>query len=77
MLVKFVRQEHHRGDLVVKVDRFEAARVEPACEVSAMAADYRWNNLEDIRRAKSVIGNALLYGGAATAMMGGRGRRCS
>ncbi len=34
-------------------------------DVNAMAMDLRWNNLEDIRLAKSYIGTGLLVGGAA------------
>ena len=35
-------------------------------DVNAMARDHRWNNLEDIRIAKSVIGSVLLVGGGIT-----------
>ncbi len=31
--------------------------------VNAMAMDHRWNNLEDVRIAKNVIGNVLIAGG--------------
>ncbi len=36
------------------------------CDVNQMAADHMWNNLEDVREAKSVIGNVLLVGGGVT-----------
>lgn len=36
------------------------------CDVNALAGDHRWNNLEDIRRAKSLIGDGLVIGGALT-----------
>ncbi len=36
------------------------------CDVNAMSADHMWNNLEDVREAKSLIGNVLLTGGAIT-----------
>lgn len=39
-----------------------------ACDVNAMAADHMWNNLEDVRQAKSFLGSALLVGGAAVAL---------
>ncbi|XAM00854.1 hypothetical protein OT109_05595 [Phycisphaeraceae bacterium D3-23] len=35
-------------------------------DVNAMARDHRWNNLEDVRRAKSIIGDVLLIGGGIT-----------
>ncbi|MEM9415568.1 MAG: hypothetical protein AAGA29_08845 [Planctomycetota bacterium] len=35
-------------------------------DVNTMARDHRWNNLEDVRRAKSIIGSVLLTGGAIT-----------
>ncbi len=38
-----------------------------ACDVNAMAADHMWNNFEDVRRAKSAIGDALLISGAVVA----------
>jgi tetratricopeptide (TPR) repeat protein len=35
-------------------------------DVNAMARDHRWNNLEDVRRAKSILGSVLLVGGGIT-----------
>ena len=48
----------------------EASRVSAprTIDVAELARDHRWNNLEDVRRAKSLIGNALLVGGAAVAI---------
>ncbi|MDX2117872.1 MAG: hypothetical protein SFY96_06805 [Planctomycetota bacterium] len=37
-------------------------------DVNRMAADVRWNNLEDMRLAKSYIGTGLVVGGAAVAV---------
>lgn len=39
----------------------------PAIDVNAMAASHFWNNLEDVRAAKSTIGDLLVAGGAITA----------
>lgn len=36
-------------------------------DVNRLATDLKWNNLEDMRKAKSYIGTALVVGGAATA----------
>jgi hypothetical protein len=41
-----------------------------ACDLNVMAADHMWNNTEDVRAAKSVLGTALLAGGAAAAAFG-------
>lgn len=37
-------------------------------DVNRMAQDLKWNNLEDMRKAKSVLGDVLLVGGAAVAV---------
>lgn len=42
-----------------------------ACDVNVMAADHMWNNLEDIRRAKSAIGSGMMLGGAITVVAAG------
>jgi hypothetical protein len=63
-LVRFEPQERHRGPLLVCVDGELAASTDAVCDVDAMAQDHRWNNLEDVRRAKSLIGRALTAGGA-------------
>lgn len=47
------------------VPRLNAPR---AIDVAELARDHRWNNLEDVRRAKSLIGNTLMIGGAAVAI---------
>lgn len=38
--------------------------------LNAMALDHRWNNLEDVRIAKSVIGDVLIAGGAVVVVKG-------
>jgi len=43
------------------------ASVAPICNVNAMAEDLRWNHFEDVRVAKSVLGDALLIGGTIVA----------
>jgi len=37
-------------------------------DVNRLARDLKWNNLEDLRRAKSLIGDVLIVGGAAVAL---------
>jgi tetratricopeptide (TPR) repeat protein len=46
----------------------DSQRFPRALDVGDLARDHRWNNLEDVRRAKSLIGNALLVGGGAVAI---------
>ncbi|MFK7961035.1 MAG: hypothetical protein AB8G96_10970 [Phycisphaerales bacterium] len=47
------------------------ARFPSALNVNALAEDYRWNNLEDVRKAKSFFGRALTDVGAAVAFSRG------
>lgn len=42
----------------------------PVLDVNRMADDHMWNNLEDVRRAKSTVGTALLYGGLFATAIG-------
>ena len=42
-----------------------------ACDVNVMAQNHQWNNLEDMRIAKSYIGSALVGAGATTMAIGG------
>ena len=44
------------------------------CDVNQMAASHMWNNLEDVRSAKSAIGNVLMLGGGGVAI-GSRDRK--
>lgn len=49
--------------------RTEAAvEAAAACDVNIMAQSLMWNNLEDVRRAKSFFGNAMMIGGTAVAI---------
>ncbi len=70
-LVRFESRDRGGGDLVIQVDGRRVGRFAPVCDVSAMAIDHRWNNLEDVRRAKSDIGTVLVAGGAGAAIYGG------
>jgi hypothetical protein len=69
-LVHFVPCDPVPSQLTISADSKRLARANPVCDVNAMAADHRWNNLEDIRRAKSFIGNALLAGGLVATAYG-------
>lgn len=52
----------------------EDASYPPVCDVNAMAQSHLWNNLEDVRVAKSMIGTALMEGGMIVAATSGRDR---
>jgi hypothetical protein len=45
----------------------QSLSVPQACDLNTMAQDHRWNNLEDVRTAKSLFGTGMLVGGAALA----------
>ncbi|MBL0928372.1 MAG: hypothetical protein IBJ11_12105 [Phycisphaerales bacterium] len=63
------RTESDRAQLAVLVDgRRESFPA--AADLNEMSRDLRWNNLEDLRRAKSAIGDVLLLGGAAAGAYG-------
>lgn len=69
-LVRFEPQDRDPGPLIVTINDTEVVRQNVVCDVNQMAVDHRWNNLEDVRKAKSAIGTALLYGGAITTGVG-------
>ncbi len=69
-LARFVPQERHHGDLVVSYDGVEQESFRRVCDVNGMSIDMRWNNLENVRVAKSTIGNMLVTGGAITIAAG-------
>ncbi len=70
-LLRFDPQERHRGPITVNINGSHAAKLNPVCDIDRMAVDHRWNNLEDIRIAKSVIGDVLVVSGFAVAAHGG------
>lgn len=53
--------------LLVSLNGAAEPGVPPACDVNVMAADHMWNNMEDVRLAKSVVGSAMVAGGGAAA----------
>ena len=60
------RTRSSASPLVVRVDA--ATTLHPVVtDVNRMARDHRWNNLEDVRLAKSAVGNVLLFGGLIVA----------
>lgn len=56
--------------LIVRAVGGGSRNVPIVCDLNQMAADHRWNNLEDVRRAKSLIGTGLLGAGAVVAGYG-------
>jgi hypothetical protein len=62
------------GAARVRVRRGDAGVDGPfpaAADVNALAADFRWNALEDVRRAKSIIGRTLTDVGLVVALSNG------
>jgi tetratricopeptide (TPR) repeat protein len=55
--------------LVIEADG-QSASYPWACDVNTMAQDHMWNNLQDMRIAKSYLGTGLLLAGGATTMIG-------
>lgn len=51
--------------LRVTVDGGPQQAFGPACDVNTMAMDHMWNNMQDVRVAKSYIGTALIAGAVA------------
>ena len=73
-LVRFSPQDRTRSPLEITA-RGQVLMTAPiVCDVNDMAVDHRWNNLEDVRKAKSAIGNVLLYGGLAATAYGSHQR---
>ncbi len=56
--------------LVVQVNGAAPESFPWACDVNAMAQDHMWNSFEDVRKAKSIIGDVLVTGGLITATTG-------
>jgi tetratricopeptide (TPR) repeat protein len=54
----------------VRVGEGETRRFPVITDVNRMAGDHRWNDTEEIRRAKSILGQALLTGGAIATGVG-------
>lgn len=69
--VRFEPQNSHITPITVEADAQRLAKLDPVTDVNRMALDHRWNNLEDVRRAKSILGDALLVSGLVVASEGG------
>ncbi|MEX0744827.1 MAG: hypothetical protein WD118_04425 [Phycisphaeraceae bacterium] len=70
-LARFVpRYASNNAGLRVQVGEQSGRSYDQVLDVNAMARDHRWNNLEDIRVAKSVIGRGLMHGGLITTAVG-------
>ncbi|NUQ51554.1 MAG: hypothetical protein HUU19_02530 [Phycisphaerales bacterium] len=54
------------GSLAISVNN-APSNAALACDVQTMASDHRWNNLEDVRQFKSLLGTGLIAGGVIVA----------
>ncbi len=58
------------GELQVRVGHVMGRTYTPVQDVNVMAGDHMWNNLADVRAAKSTIGSLMLVGGAIATQYG-------
>ena len=72
-LTRWVPQDRGESRVRVRWDGGEAS-APAACDVNRLAADFRWNALEDVRRAKSLLGRALGDVGLLVAVSDGSNR---
>lgn len=63
--------ESSASPLTYRVNDSNIQMVPVVCDVNQMALDHMWNNLEDIRLAKSAIGRSLMQAGQQMASSGG------
>ena len=64
------RTPSNDAELRVRVGHVMGREYVPVQDVNVMAGDHMWNNLADIRAAKSTIGTLMLYGGVIAAQYG-------
>ena len=76
-LVRFAPQDSGSGPIMVTVGGARGLSYPPVCDVNALAQDHRWRNLDDVRHAKSVIGDVLVIGGAGVIAASNHGRHSS
>jgi len=55
------------GSLAISINNSAPSNAALACDVQTMANDHRWNNLEDVRQFKSLLGTGLIAGGVIVA----------
>jgi tetratricopeptide (TPR) repeat protein len=72
MVARFTpRYDSDDSELRVRIGSGQGRTYPVVTDVNVMAADHMWNNLEDVRAAKSTIGSVMLYGGLFAASYGG------
>lgn len=62
------------GNLLVSVGGAAPRAYPLVCDVNAMARDHMWNNLQDVRKAKSLIGSVMVGAGAGVTAYGLKNR---
>jgi hypothetical protein len=65
-LAGFRPQDTGDRPVTITLDEQETVTFPAVCNVNALSVDHRWNNLEDVRKARSAIGHLLQTGGAIT-----------
>ena len=69
-IAKFIARTQSDDQPIIGSVDAEEVEYAPVCDVNALANDHMWNNLEDVRLAKSTVGRALLVGGLVAADYG-------
>jgi hypothetical protein len=64
------RHPSTQAALHVQINNRDARSYPQVLDVNHLAGDHMWNNLEDVRIAKSTVGNVLLTGGAIATTVG-------
>ncbi|MBL8762549.1 MAG: hypothetical protein JNL50_14740, partial [Phycisphaerae bacterium] len=67
VLTRFAGGSGATGSLSIAINNHPPTSAALACDVSSMASDHRWNNLEDVRQFKSMLGTGLIAGGVIVA----------
>ena len=73
-LARWVPQDTGPAEVVIRREGDVAGPYPAAANVNELAADFRWNALEDIRRAKAVLGRLLTDAGLLVAISDGSNR---
>ncbi|MFO0833542.1 MAG: hypothetical protein U0638_01115 [Phycisphaerales bacterium] len=67
VLTRFAGGGGAANSLSISIDNNAPSNAALACDVQTMANDHRWNNLEDVRQFKSLLGTGLIAGGVIVA----------
>ncbi len=72
VLSRYQPIDAQRSPAVLQYAGMDAQQLPAVTDVNQMALDHRWNNLEDVRIAKNVLGDLALVGGSVVLFEGAR-----